>query len=308
MSRSGITAPDPGTHVAGVGGGSVVRTKRRSPFQVMTPFLAMTPFTVYVALGLFLPMVAVSILAFKTVNGKWTMHNINLLFTGVYAAGFKNSIELALFSSVIPGILGVFLAHAIATSRSELLRRLVASASGVLANFGGVNLAFIFLASYGLNGIATVWLKSIGVTFQPNLSDFNGVVFVYMYFQIPLMVLIVTPALGGLRQSWREAAEGLGASTWSYWRRVGVPVLTPAVLGGMLLLFGSGFAAYATVQALTAGSVALAPVLIGDFLNGNNLAGYEHVGYAIGFGMLVVLLVTMVAYVLIQRRATRWLR
>jgi putative spermidine/putrescine transport system permease protein len=129
-----------------------------------------------------------------------------------------------------------------------------------------------------------------------------------MYFQIPLMLLVITPAFGGLRPSWREAAENLGASSFHYWRTVGVPVLLPSVLGGILLLFGSGFAAYATADTLTAGTVTLAPIQIGAYLNGNVIAGEENVGYAIGFGMLVVLTVTMILYALVRRRASRWLR
>ncbi len=141
-----------------------------------------------------------------------------------------------------------------------------------------------------------------------NLYTFSGVLFVYMYFQLPLMVLVVTPALGGLRQSWREAAENMGASSWSYWRYVGIPVLMPSILGGMLLLFGSAFAAYATAESLTLGVIALSPIQIGNFLNGNVIAGQTHVGYAIALGMLVILSITMIFYSLVRKRASKWLR
>jgi putative spermidine/putrescine transport system permease protein len=301
----------PGAKAAGAGGALVPARSRRGLHPRLLSLLAMAPFSAYVTIFLFIPMGAILVLAFKNSNGGYTWSNVHMLFTGMYATAFKNSFELAITAAVIPGLLGVFLAHAIATSRSELLRRLVAAASGVLANFGGVNLAFIFIAAYSANGIATLWLNSLG--FDPwnhgfDLYGFSGVVFIYMYFQIPLMVVIVTPALAGLRQSWREAANGLGASTFRYWRHVGVPLLAPSILGGMLLLFGSAFAAYATTQALTAGTVSLAPILIGDFLDGNTIAGHEGMAYAIGFGMLVVLMVTMTAYVLLQRRASQWLR
>ena len=129
-----------------------------------------------------------------------------------------------------------------------------------------------------------------------------------MYFQIPLMVLVITPALEGLRPAWREAAHGLGAGSWTYWRLVGLPVLAPSVLGAVLLLFGSGFSAYATAQALTSGSVALTPIQIGSFLSGNVISGQENVGKALGLGMIVIVGVVMIIYVLLQRRASRWLR
>ena len=275
------------------------------------PTLAMAPFVIYTFFGLGIPTIAVVIAAFHTQQGQLTLSNVHAVLRGSYLTGFKNSIKLALITSIVPGILGVLLAYAIQTSRSSFLRRIVATASGVLANFGGVNLTFMFIATLGSTGVLTAWLSAIHLNpwnFGFNLYTFYGIAFVYMYFQIPLMILVITPALGGLRASWREAAEGLGASSWRYWRHVGVPVLLPSVLGGMLLLFGSAFAAYATAQSLTTGIIALSPIQIGDLLNGNVISNQPNVGYAIGFGMLVVLSITMILYGLVRKRASKWLR
>jgi putative spermidine/putrescine transport system permease protein len=271
----------------------------------------MAPFAIYTFLGLGIPTIAVIYQAFRTDSGKFTFENLHTVVHGTYRVGFENSILLAAMTSVVPGILGTILAYAIQTSKSGVLRRMVATASGVLANFGGINLTFIFIASLGTTGALTVWLNDIGLNPWDhgfNLYSFYGVALVYLYFQIPLMVLVMTPAFGGLRPAWREAAENLGASSFKYWRTVGVPVLFPSMLGGTLLLFGSAFAAYATADTLTAGTVTLAPIQIGAVLNGNVIAGEEHIGYAIGFGMLIVLTVTMVLYGLVRRRASRWLR
>jgi putative spermidine/putrescine transport system permease protein len=271
----------------------------------------MAPFTIDTLIFLAIPTATVVELAFRSHSGKLTLANLNLIEHGTFRLGFENSILLATVTSIVPGILGVFLAYTIHTSRSGLLKRLVATSSGVLANFGGINLTFIFIATIGSTGILTAWLTVIRLNpwhYGFNLYSFWGVAIVYMYFQIPLMLLVITPAFGGLRPSWREAAENLGASSFHYWRTVGVPVLLPSVLGGILLLFGSGFAAYATADTLTAGTVTLAPIQIGAYLNGNVIAGEENVGYAIGFGMLVVLTVTMILYALVRRRASRWLR
>lgn len=251
-------------------------------------------------------------LAFRTNSGHLTMANIHLITGGgQYLTGFETSLKLALVTSIVPGVLGTLLAHAIATSRFETFKRLVATASGVFANFGGVNLAFMFVATIGAVGVVTSWLARIGL--NPwnhgfSLYKFWGVALVYMYFQVPLMVLVVTPALNGLRPAWREAAENLGASKWRYWRHVGVPVLMPSVLGSMFLLFGSGFSAYATTEALTGGTIALTPIEIGAFLQGNVLSGEENVGYALGFGMIVLMLLSVVGYALLQRRSSKWLR
>jgi putative spermidine/putrescine transport system permease protein len=122
------------------------------------------------------------------------------------------------------------------------------------------------------------------------------------------MVLVITPALEGLRPAWREAASGLGGRGWHYWRYVGGPVIFPSFLGGVLLLFGSGLSAYATAEALTSGSIPLTSIQIGSFLNGNVIAGQQNVGKALGLGMVVVIAVVMVFYFLIQKRASRWLR
>lgn len=277
----------------------------------LKPTLAMLPFVVYTVLGLGIPTVAVINLAFRTEKGQLSLSNMRLITHGIYRVGFENSLLLSAMTAVIPGILGLILAYAIQTSHSGVLRRLVSTASGVLANFGGINLTFVFIATLGSTGVLTGWLKVVDLNPWAhgfNLYGFYGVALVYLYFQVPLMVLVITPALAGLRPSWREAAENLGASSFSYWRTVGLPVLLPSVLGGMLLLFGSAFAAYATADTLTAGTVTLAPIQIGAVLNGNVIAGQENIGYAIGFGMLVVLTVTMILYGLVRRRASRWLR
>jgi putative spermidine/putrescine transport system permease protein len=271
----------------------------------------MAPFVVYTVLGLGIPTLVVIELAFRSDQGRLTLHNLSTVAQGSYRLGFENSILLAAITSVLPGILGLALAYAIQTSHSGILRRLVATASGVLANFGGINLTFIFIATLGSTGVLTAWLNVVGLDpwhYGFNLYSFLGVAIVYMYFQIPLMVLVITPALGGLRPAWREAAENLGASSFGYWRTVGVPVLLPSVLGGILLLFGSGFAAYATADTLTAGTVTLVPIQIGEVLNGNVISGEQNIGYALGFGMLVVLSITMIFYGLVRRRASRWLR
>jgi putative spermidine/putrescine transport system permease protein len=219
---------------------------------------------------------------------------------------------LSILASVLPGILGFLLAYAIFTAkRGTVLRQVCVTASGVFANFGGVPLAFLFIATLGTTGMATRWLTDLG--FNPYNHGFTlytlaGVVVVYMYFQIPLMVLVILPALEGLRPSWREAAENLGAGAWRYWRHVGIPVLLPSFLGSVLLLFGSAFSAYATAEALTSGTIPLTSIQIGSFLNGNVLAGEQNVGKALGLGMVLIIAVVMVLYVILQRRAARWLR
>jgi putative spermidine/putrescine transport system permease protein len=278
--------------------------------SAVRPAPGLLPFALYALLFLGLPTLAIAIGAFSAPTGGATLHNLSIATKGVYRSGFVTSLELAILTSVVPGILGLVIAYAVHTApRGKLLRRGFTTASGVFANFGGVPLAFLFIATLGTTGIATKWLNAIGVNPYEhgfNLYTFSGIAIVYMYFQIPLMVLVITPALEGLKPAWREAASNLGASPWQYWTRVAGPVLMPSFLGATLLLFGSALSAYATADALTSGTIALTPIQIGSFLNGNVIAGQENVGKALGFGMVVIIAVVMVLYTVLQRRASKW--
>ena len=221
---------------------------------------------------------------------------------------------LSIATAIVPGIFGLLIAYAIFTAkRGNVLRQVVITASGVFANFGGVPLAFLFIATLQHDWHRTGWIKDLsGVDIWNHgftlYGAYPGLFVVYMYFQIPLMVLVILPALEGLRPAWREAAENMGARTWQYWRYVGGPVLLPSFLGCLLLLFGSAFAAYATAEALTGGTVALTPIQIGALLNGNVVAGEDNLGYALGVIMVVIIMVVMIIYAILQRRAAKWLR
>ena len=289
---------------------SRVPTWLRGPLR----WLGVLPFGVYIALGLAAPTIAIAIASFRNSgNGAFTMSNMSTALQGTYLAGLKTSILLSIATAVVPGVFGLLIAYAIFTAkRGNILRQVVITASGVFANFGGVPLAFLFIATLSTTGIVTGWIKDIfGVDIWNHgftLYNAFGVFFVYMYFQIPLMVLVILPALEGLRPAWREAAQNMGAGTWQYWRYVGGPVLMPSFLGCLLLLFGSAFSAYATAEALSGGTIALTPIQIGSLLNGNVLAGQQNLGYALGLIMVVIIAIVMIAYTILQRRAARWLR
>ena len=307
LAGPGASGSGPATHA-----GRPARLTGRGVLRWLRRVAGIVPFGVYVTLGLLIPMIAVAIGAFQKPNGGFTMDNIKMATSGVYLHGYEQSIILSVITAILPGIFGLLIAYAIFTAkRGAILRRVAITASGVFANFGGVPLAFLFIATIGSSGLVTQWLSDLG--FNPydhgfNLYDLGGVAIVYMYFQIPLMVLVILPALEGLRPAWREAAENLGARTWQYWRHVGGPVLLPSFLGCVLLLFGSALAAYATAEALTSGAIPLTSIQIGSFLNGNVIPGQENVGKALGLGLVIIIAVAMVFYVMLQRRAAKWLR
>jgi putative spermidine/putrescine transport system permease protein len=309
-----VTAPG---SQAGPGAGRVPWRPARlpKPLQAVLRLAGIVPFAAYIILGLFIPLIAVLIGAFQNSDtGAWTFSNIDIAVHGAYLKGFENSLELSLIASIIPGVFGLLIAYAIFTAKgrgSTSLRQTVITASGVFANFGGVPLAFLFIASLASTALVTGWLNDIGLNIYNDgftLFDLAGVAVVYMYFQIPLMVLIILPALEGLRPAWREAAENLGARSWSYWRHVGGPVLMPSFLSCLMLLFGSALSAYATAAALTGGTIALVPIQIGNLLNGNVVAGQGNVGKALSLGLVLIIGVLMILYVMLQRRAAKWLR
>jgi putative spermidine/putrescine transport system permease protein len=253
--------------------------------------------------------------AFKAKDGGWTFHNIRLLFNHPYVDAYKTSIEVSGITALLGGFVGLAIAYAaIRDGTPRWIRSILTTFSGVAANFGGIPLAFAFIATVGNVGIVTIWLKKLGFdlwgTNFPLFGYFTlfskfGVGFVYLYFQIPLMLLVIAPAIDGLKREWREAASNLGASSWQFWRYIGIPVLMPSLLGATILLFGNAFAAYATAYSLTSGTVNLVPILIGAYYSGNVLSN-PHLAQALAFGMFVVLAVSMLIYVPLQRRAARW--
>jgi putative spermidine/putrescine transport system permease protein len=308
-----VTTPEPR---AGSGVSRFRSPLRAAPAPVrhLARYAGVTPFLAYIAVFLIVPLVAIVIGAFQTENGAFTWSNVNIALHGVYLQGYEQSLEVSAITSIIPGIFGLLIAYGIFTAggrAASWLRQVVITASGVFANFGGVPLAFLFIASFGSSALVTGWLSNIGLNIYGwgfSLYTMSGISLVYMYFQIPLMVLIILPALEGLRPAWREAAQNLGAGSWQFWRFVGGPVLLAPFMSCLMLLFGSALAAYATAEALTSGTIPLTSIQIGTFLNGNVEAGQEHVGQALSFGMVIIIAVLMIFYVLFQRRSAKWLR
>lgn len=273
--------------------------------------VALVPFLAVVLVFLIIPTGTVIVNAF-VVDGRFSLDLVAALFTEAPLAALVRSVALSASSAVIGAVLGAVLAWLILSSPPDsLLRRAVLSLASVLAQFGGVALAFAFLATVGLNGVLTLWLQQwlgIDVAAGGWLYSVGGLVLVYTYFQIPLMVIVFLPALDGLRTQWREAAVSLGSSTWQYWREVAMPLLTPAFLGSLLLLFANAFAAYATAAALVSQGSPIVPLLIRSALTSEVVLGRAGLAYALALEMIVVVAVVMIAYNLLVRRTARWLR
>ena len=277
-------------------------------------YLPMLPFFAYVALFLLLPTAIVVVGAFQDSSGGLTFDGVAEMVGGdAYRQAFIRSIQLSLITALIGAALGAMLAWAVATGGpGGRLRQVVVAASGVLAQFGGVMLAFAFLATFGFNGLVTMFFKDVvGVDLLAGGSwiyGLTGLAVVYSYFQIPLMVIVFLPALDGLRQEWYDASASLGGSSWSFWRHVGGPILAPSFLGAVLLLFANAFSAYATAAALVSQGTPIVPLQIANALSSEVGLAQANLGKALALGMIVIVVVVMSLYALLERRASRWLR
>jgi putative spermidine/putrescine transport system permease protein len=280
----------------------------------LAPYLGVLPFLVYVAVFLLWPTYIVLTGAFQDAAGRPTLDNVTAVTGGrSYLDAFVRSIELSVVTAVLGAVFGALLAWAVTESRPDgVLRRVVVAASGVFAQFGGVMLAFAFLATFGFNGLVTVLLEdALGIdAFSGGawIYGVTGLGVVYMYFQIPLMLIVFLPAIEGLKPQWREASDGLGGSTWAYWRHVGGPILAPSFLGATLLLFANAFSAYATAASLISQGSPLVTLQIRTALTSEVLLNQANIGKALALGMVVVVAVVMTLYTLLQRRTARWLR
>jgi putative spermidine/putrescine transport system permease protein len=250
--------------------------------------------------------------AFKGTHGAATLENVRNLLHQPYLNEYWLSIKVSLVTAALGGALGLCIAYAaIREGTPRFLRTILTTFSGVAANFAGIPLAFAFISTLGVLGVVTAFMRD-HLGYDPYAHGFTifgetGVEVTYLYFQIPLMILVIAPAIDGLRKEWREAASNLGASSFQFWRYVGIPVLMPSILGAFILLFGNSFSAYATAYCLTGGQVPLVPLTIGYYFSGNVLSN-PHFAQALAFGMFVVLGAMMLIYVPLQRRSARWMR
>jgi putative spermidine/putrescine transport system permease protein len=272
--------------------------------------LPLLPFFIFTGFFLIWPVIAVTIRSFKGNKNEWTLANYRpIVHSGPYLHAFEVSLKLSIITAIIGSLLGAFFAYVIVKYAHGKFGAIIDSISAVFANSGGVPLAFMFVAAFGTEGIVTTVLKSLGWDIYAGhftIFSFTGVVMVYSFFQVPLMVLVFKPAIAGMRREWEEASINLGASSATYWRRVGIPILTPSFIGAFFLLFAGGFSAYATARALTVGTVPLVPIIIGTLVDGNVISDQANLGDALAVGMIVVATIAMAGYIAAQRKAAKW--
>ncbi len=275
-------------------------------------WVGVMPFFVFALMFLILPTLYLIVGAFQDRTGQFTLGNIGNLFTPTIMAAYWISIKVSLASAIGGAIVGFFLAYAVVLGGlPRWLRPALMTFSGVASQFAGIPLAFAFIATLGRTGLVTALLiKYFDFNIYHhgfNLLSFAGLALTYLYFQIPLMVLIITPALDGLKREWREASEILGASSLQYWMYVGLPVLWPSILGTTALLFANAFGAVATAYALTGSSLNIVTILLFAQIRGDVLND-PHLGYALAFGMILITGVSNGLFIWLRSRSEKWLR
>lgn len=290
----------------------VASTRSRRGQAVPLAWLGVAPFFLFCLLFLILPTLFLIVGAFQDPDGHFTLGNLRDLFAPNILSAYWISIEISAASAIAGAILGALLAGAVVLKGLPgWLRPTLMTFCGVASNFAGLPLAFAFLATLGRSGLVTIVLMNVfGLNLYRtgfNILSFWGLTLTYLYFQIPLMVLILTPALDGLKREWREASQTLGATSAQYWRMIAFPILWPSLLGTTLLLFANSFGAVATAYGLTGSTLNIVTILLyaqirGDVLHNQNL------GYALALGMIVITGLSNLAYILLRTRSERWLR
>ncbi|WP_448656526.1 ABC transporter permease [Microbacterium lacticum] len=275
-----------------------------------TAWLGLVPFGAYLALFLVLPTVLAIATGFFDKTGAFTWSNLSALVDPVILTTFWNTTWLSLLTAAVGAIIGAIVCYAaMGLPPTGGIRTTLDAATGVLAQFGGVMLAFVFIATIGVQGVVTILLKdTFGIDLQPGtwLYSVPGLILPYIYFQVPLMIITFLPALAALKPQWAEANLTLGGSRVSFWLRIGFPVLAPSFLASFLLLFANAFSSYATAAALASQGSQIVPLQIRAALTSETVLGRENLAGALALGMIVIVGVAMGLYALLQRRAARW--
>ncbi|MDN6857069.1 ABC transporter permease subunit [Pseudomonas sp. CAN2814] len=240
----------------------------RSNTGKLFALLCLLPFALFFFAFQLAPLLWVMINSVRTGDG-WGLANFSEIFDSpFYLQAIRYSLEISVWSSLIGLFIAVLGSYSLRQVDSRL-RDFVMAFANMTSNFAGVPLAFAFIIILGFNGAITLLLKQAGLIQDFNLYSKTGLIILYTYFQIPLGVMLLYPAFDALREDWRESAALLGASQWAFWRHIGIPVLTPALLGTFVILLANALGAYATVYSLTTGNFNVVPIRIAGLVSGD---------------------------------------
>lgn len=305
-------APAPTSGDAGV-------SPRRHPLPEKAPrrfpgaakYLGLTPFALYVVIFLAIPTTLAVVTGFFTEDGQFTFANILGIFEPAVLGTFLSSFWVSAVTAIVGAVVGALVCYAMLGTRPDgTLRTIVDSIASVLAQFGGIMLAFAFIAAIGVQGLITkILAENFGIDIYADgvwLYQVPGLLLPYIYFQVPLMIITFMPALQGLKPQWAEANATLGGTKLSYWVKIAAPVLAPAFFGSLLLLFANAFSSYATAAALISQGSQIVPLQIRAALVSETVLGRENMAGALALGMVIVMVIVMWGYSILQKRTSRW--
>ncbi|VVN66242.1 ABC transporter permease [Pseudomonas fluorescens] len=263
--------------------------------------LCLVPFALFFIVFQIAPLFWVMIHSVQSEEFGWGLANFSKIFNSkFYLQAIQYSLEISFWSSVFGIIIAVLGSYSLRQVDSRL-RNFVNAFANMTSNFTGVPLAFAFIILLGFNGTFTIMLKQAGIIQDFNLYSKTGLIILYTYFQIPLGVLLLYPAFDALREDWRESAALLGANGWQYWRHIGLPVLTPALLGTFVILLANALGAYATVYALTTGNFNVLTIRVAAMVSGD-ISLDPNMASALAVVLVALMtLVTLVHQLLLKR-------
>lgn len=265
--------------------------------------LALVPFLIVAMLYEIVPLITVIVKSFQPDGGTgFTLENYQSVFSKLlYQKAIINSIKISL-TSAVAGIIIAFLGARAAHQHQGKLNHIFMTVLNMVSNFAGIPLAFAYMILLGNAGLVVNIGKELGINALStyNLYTMNGMSLIYIYFQIPLSTLLLIPAFDGVQKQWKEACTLLGGTPGIFWRKVGIPVLMPSILGTFSVLFANALAAYATIYALMMDNIALLPVQIAGCFTGE-----VKIRAGLGGALSVVMMAIMVIMILITNGLSR---
>lgn len=268
--------------------------------------LALAPFLLLILLFELLPLCSIIFKSFmEEGSGGFTFDNyINVFSKPIYRQAIINSITISIISAAV-GIVVAFIGAKAAHNTESLMKRVFMSILNMTSNFAGVPLAFSFIILLGKTGVLVILAKALGIESMATFDIYsnNGLILIYIYFQIPLATLLLIPAFNALREEYREAAKILRANRFQYWIHVGLPILMPSLLSTFSVLFANSLVAYGTAYALLSGNASLLPIRISEMFVGDLTQRVE-----LGSALSVVLLLLMALAFGANNMVTRKLR
>lgn len=280
----------------------------RHPRKQLTAWAGVIPFLVFCLVFEIVPVLLLLLGSFTDKTGTLSLSNYEKISAPIYVRSFWNSIQISAITALLGAILGLLIGYAIFRLPSARLREILLALSDVTTNFAGAPLAFAFIVILGSSGVVTLaFEKYFGLKLYPTFSiySYSGLVLAYLYFQLPLMILLIIPAFAGLRREWWESAHNLGANSFQYWRRIGLPILTPSLIAGVVLLFANAFGAYATAWTLGGSNITLITIQIAFTVTGEVLHD-PGAGDAMAVVSLLIMGVCIAIYHVANNRARRW--